>query len=1105
MRRVLATALFSVVIALAGLVPLHAQSRPPQPVARSWDERNTAAPSTSHRLPHRAAPALLDDSAFAASDDESLHAVIYLDIPSPARLRSQGMATAAVDAQRVLMEAVQRRVEDAVIAQGGQVVYRFTTLSSGLAVILPAKATPQIAALPGVARISPVGVYDLHLSETVPFIGARALQQLGVTGAGVKVAVIDSGVDFTHRALGGPGTLAGYETAYYGDDPGCERIPNNDLDCAYAKPADPALFGPTAPKVKGGYDFLGEQWTPSQRFIFLDANPIDRQGHGTHVADIIAGLGFPAGIDADGPYPAHGPGVAPGAHIYAYKACSTYSSSCEGLALLSALDRAVADGVDIINLSLGSSYGQPEDDVTHFAQEAVAAGVIVVASAGNSGDKPYIVASPSNGAGVISVAQTEVPSAQRTQLRYAADPQFGIINDAVLQPWSVAPGNTAITGTLVYGNGDGTNLLGCAPFTADLSGKVVLVDRGDCNFTAKATYASQAGALFVLIGLTAPGSPFPGGDSGDRPITVPVFMIDQVTASILQGLIADAVRVGFDPTASINLAYTMVGSSARGPRNHDGRIKPDIGAPGASVSAIAGSGSRIGPFGGTSGAAPMVTGTVALIKEKYGDRLSVPQIKVLLMNSATPDIWQNFPGGTLAAITRMGAGQVDAAAAYSTTLIAWDSTESDTTTWTGSLSFGYVAAAVDTAITRTLTLLNLDSETQEVTLQSFFRFADDANAGVVVAPQATTVSIPPGATVLVPVQLRIYPAGDPGATPPLGPLHPWQINRGESGADGNLLTKQEVDGHILITPQHGLPIRVVWQVLPKAVADISVTRDGDETRALLTNASPGVAGITDVFDLVDVSANIHNYTVGDCAGFGLTLGCNQSPVDIKEVGVRAYSTNETADFLEFAVTLHDRPYRAGQYPVEIDIYIDADNDGIEDYVIFNADAAFNEDGRNAIFVMDLVTRRTEELYYVDATFNSQNFILPVDAASVGVTPGAPFGFVVVAAEVYFRGRVWDCSPHINCATPGSPYFTGGLFTFHRYTAGQPRYRISEDDQILHLPADGALTLAWTVPNGGIHASPSQRGLLFLHRNAPVGRESTVLRFDTPLYLPALLR
>ena len=107
----------------------------------------------------------------------------------------------------------------------------------------------------------------------MPYIGAAALQNLGVTGANIKIAVLDSGVDYTHRNLGGPGTAAAY-TAAYGTAPSSTSNKTRD-----------GLF-PTA-KVYEGYDFVGEDWPNGPRSP--DPDPIDFEGHGTHVADIAAG------------------------------------------------------------------------------------------------------------------------------------------------------------------------------------------------------------------------------------------------------------------------------------------------------------------------------------------------------------------------------------------------------------------------------------------------------------------------------------------------------------------------------------------------------------------------------------------------------------------------------------------------------------------------------------------------------------------------------------------------------------------------------------------------------------------------------------------------
>jgi minor extracellular serine protease Vpr len=838
--------------------------------------------------------------------------------------------------------------------------------------------------------------------------------------------------------------------------------------------------------------------------ILPDPNPIDVEGHGTHVADIIGGLGYAAGVNADGAVPGQGRRRrARKSPSTASKSALPLSTACNGLALLKAMDNAAdldgnpttIDPADVINMSLGSSYGQPEDDLTFFTNQAAAFGIIVVASAGNSANKPYIVGSPSIADGAISVAQTTVPSATRYPLFYASSAVTGTIEQCRLAelvdgclPLCSCRGRL-LTATPMAATG-----MAVMAYTDNMAGRVVLADRGSCNFTLKAKNAADAGAIISLIGLIAPGDPFEGGDGGDRPIPIPSFMIDQATSNLLKAQIANGVVAGIDPADAINLAYTMVGSSSRGPRNHDGVIKPDIGAPGASVSAIATGGAASGPFGGTSGAAPMVSGVAALLRGVYGDSLLPQQYKALLMNTGDP-VYNDVPRDDLAPATRSGGGQVNARAAYYSKLIAWDSTDmTDPLSWTGSMSFGYVPASEHQTYTRTLTIQNLGPLGQGVALTSWFRSGEDAGQGVFVTPAVSDAFVPAGGSIEVPIVLDIFPAGsDVYGT---APVHPWFVDRGGLGADGLVLQFQEYDGFVAIESQSNDPIHVVWQVLPKAAADIAVNVTSlTAGTGALVNAAPEVEGFTDIFGLVEVDANDYGYVIGDCESIGLPQGCNLSPVDLYEVGVRAYTDTVPFDFLEFAVTIWDYPYRAGQYPPEFDIYIDSNADGTDDYVIFNGDLTLNaSDGRNVVFLVDLSAPLlvAEPWYFIDSTFNSNNFILPMDAASIGVTPGQPFRFSVFAYDAYFTNDLWDCAPKVGNVCTGA----------YQYTPGAARFQVPEAQIFPTVPAAGSEAFSWTTSAAARVASPDQIGLLFMHRNAFVGRESDHVVFaDT--YLPII--
>src|SRR5258706_2142971 len=281
---------------------------------------------------------------------------------------------------------------------GGWELGRMSKALNAVAIRIDAAQLSALTSSTNIISIRPVLDYQMDLSETVPYMGYGARQAARFGGTGVKVAVLDSGVDYTHRNLGGPGTLAAY-TAAYGTDPSDPRNTTTD-----------GLF-PTA-KVIGGYDFVGEGWPNTA--LAPDPDPIDFQGHGTHVTDIIAGRSL------DGTHK----GVAPGASVYALKVCSSVATACSGVALLQAMDFALdpngdgdmSDAVDVINMSLGSAYGQKEDDLSAASANAVHLGVIVVAAAGNDGDKPYVLSSPSSTPEVISVAQTQVPSAKNYPL-----------------------------------------------------------------------------------------------------------------------------------------------------------------------------------------------------------------------------------------------------------------------------------------------------------------------------------------------------------------------------------------------------------------------------------------------------------------------------------------------------------------------------------------------------------------------------------------------------------------------------------------------------------------------------------------------------------------
>ncbi|MBL8057718.1 MAG: S8 family serine peptidase [Anaerolineales bacterium] len=985
-------------------------------------------------------------------------------------------------AQAMQIAAVQDQVAAQVEALGGAVLFRFRNLSSGLAVRIDSAKVADLGRIASVVGVRRINNYELDLSDTVPFIGAAELQAAGLDGTGVTVAVLDDGADYTHVKLGGSGLPADYAA--------CAATSN------VLAPACTAFF-PNS-KVIGGYDFVGGQWTggagsPPE---VPDPNPIARSFHGTHVADIIAGL--PGG--------GVGPGVAPGASVYAFKVCSELTTSCSGPAILAGLDAAAdldgnpANGLqpaDVVNMSLGSNYGQPEDDSTYFANQAVKAGAIVVASAGNGSDKPYIAGSPSTATGAISVAQTTVPSDKRFFIGVNA-PTARVISNTAFQDWSV-PLTTAISGDVFYDTTNANTRRGCladgvtSPWAPGaLAGRVVLIDRGTCAGSIKAANANAAGAKLVIIALVASGAPFSFAYGGGT-VTTPAFMVTQADGTLLKTAGTNITMDPNNPALVLNLLDTMVGTSSRGPRNHDNYIKPDIGAPGGSRSAEFGTGTGTTPFGGTSGAAPMVSGAAVLLKQKYGGQalpgfigdfggeMPVWMYKALLMGTANTGVYEDFFGGKLAPISRIGGGRVDVKAAAQSGTVAWDETDHwiDPRFRTGSMSFGYQAVAGKFSATRHGVVANLTDTGRWYDLSAAFRYADDAGKGVTVKVSPARLYVEPGSYKEFFVTLTADAAA----------LKTWTgaLNYGSGGLNTAALTDQEYDGYITIDGGAGNTVHLAWHLLPKKAASVRPTQTslnfGASTAKTLTLSNPAKyqAGDVDVFALVERNPNDYFYTVqddimGTCTSAGLNSGCNQGVIDLKEVGLRDYS-----GFIEFGLTVWDSPYRAGQMPAAFDIYVDANRDGTDDYVIESWDLGCLQgacfDGRNVVAVFNLATGAGTIRFFTDAGVDTQNWILPVVAADIGVAAGQQFNFRVNAWDGYFSGAVTDCSPN-DCTS------------YHTYTLGKPKFAV--DNFFPTVPANGTANLAVTKPAGGAAASPSQIGLLLMYRQAPIERESNVV-------------
>jgi minor extracellular serine protease Vpr len=953
-------------------------------------------------------------------------------------------------AHRQRVQAAQTDLSARMSSLGGKELARVQTAHNAVAVRIDASQLSQLAAMPGVAKVRPVLHYEMSLSQTVPYVGGTAVQNSGHDGTGVTVAVLDSGIDYTHRNLGGEGTAAAYAAAY-GADPADPKNTTTD-----------GVF-PTA-KVTGGFDFVGETWgrvngaevgTRTE-----DPDPIDLEGHGTHVADIIAGKSL------DGTHK----GMAPGANLVAVKVCSAISSACNGIALLKGMDYALdpngdgdtSDAVDVINMSLGSDYGQVEDDLSLAATNAVKLGVVVVAAAGNGANKIYNVSSPSIAPGVISVAQTQVPNAVAIPLVVNAPAAIARVygNTATLD---FAPVGAGITGDVArVGRGcPADSVAGTAEdaYLNSPSGKIALIDRGACSISLKVDRAAKAGAKGVLIGLVAAGDAVSFSFGGGTTF-VPSLVIQQSLSTAIKAQLTagQTVNVSFSPASGIALVGSMASTSSRGPSISFQTIKPEIGAPGASISAEAGTGSGETAFGGTSGATPMVAGAAALLLQEFPNRSPV-QIKAMLMNSAETTVYTNpaLLPGELAPITRIGGGELRVDRAFAMNTIAVNRK-----TQSASLSFGALEVAKPMTVEQTLHVRNFSHSEKIFTVTPSFRFANDEASGAVRVVTKSRLRVSAHEAEELEVKLIIDPTKLPA----------WTLNGGSQGGNGAGLNGPEYDGYITLTAGSE-KITVPWHVLPRKAA---------QTEAELSErGKPGPSvklrnrGLNDseydVFSLAGVSKRIPRSELP-------APGDNAAVIDLRSVGVRGLTAAQTGlpfDVVEFAINTNGRRAHPN-YPAEFDIEIDTNGDGVTDFIVFNAESGgFGVSGQNVVRVANAATGVATTFFFTDADLNSGNVIFTVPlniAGGVTLAPGATMNFGVFVFDNYFSGNLTDSIEGM------------------RFTPGSARFGVV-GDPFGAVPAKTSATLGVTTATLPDTLS-SELGLLMMYRRND-GKEADALR------------
>ncbi|WP_042221418.1 S8 family serine peptidase [Oceanobacillus manasiensis] len=423
-----------------------------------------------------------------------------------------------------------------------EVVASYETLFKGLAI----KGTParlaKMEAMPFVKSVHTVQQYDVtvnnqlkddSLPEDVVF--PETFNNTSYTGKGVKVGVIDTGIDYNHPDLK-TNYVKGYDLVDLDDDP-METKPNQGI---------PTL-------------------------------------HGTHVAGIIA---------ADGEMK----GVAPDAEIYAYRALGPGGSGTS-VQVIAAMEQAVKDGVDVMNLSLGNNVNGPDYPTSLAVNRAAELGVAVVIANGNNGPAEWTVGSPATASKAISVGATS-PARQNPYL-YARwkDRGIGITPMVGSIPWKL------------------DTFYQIAVAGQDASRKIAVLQRGKVPFYDMAKQAEEEGAVAVVIANSEAGA-FQGSiENAKDPVTIPVASISKEDGEWLQSM-SEKDNLQLE-TQYNQLPVSVADFSSRGPVTINWDIKPDILAPGTNIMSSVPGGYKA--LQGTSMAAPHVAGAIALMKEAHPD------------------------------------------------------------------------------------------------------------------------------------------------------------------------------------------------------------------------------------------------------------------------------------------------------------------------------------------------------------------------------------------------------------------------------------------------------------------------------------------------------
>ena len=933
--------------------------------------------------------ATIDRLPLSVLNKERVKVVVTMSAPSVAEVRASrpGHQITEQDHAAIHSQISQQHatLETTLVSRGGQVLAHYQDAMNGMKVEIDRGEIAGLASLPGVVQVVGVPMYTVDNTVSVPFIGAPQVWQgiPGFRGEHVKIAVIDTGVDYTHANFGGPGTPAAFAAAFAKD----------------TLPADPTMFGPNAPKVKGGTDLVGDDYNaaaPAGSPALIphpDPNPLDCNGHGSHTSGTAAGFGVTTGgATYHGPYNEAayaagfgiGPGVAPLADLYMVRVFGCVGSTN---VVSEAIDWAVHNNMDVISMSLGSPYGSATSADAIASDNASKAGIIVVASAGNNGPAPYVTGSPASGSRVISVAAMNARPflANGVSITFSSGQKVnGVEANALPLPNGPVPAVVLQSATgLKLGCTQGDYPAGKTP------GALVIVSRGTCSFSSKAILAAANGAVAIGVVNNGPGffnPAIPG-------VTIPFIELQLSDTATLRAVSSPATATIVSANVPDVTFRTAASFSSGGPRTGDGALKPNVSAPGVNVfSTNVGTGTGGLYESGTSMAAPHVAGVAALTVQAHQD-WKEPGLRAAVVQTASPGALLDFSPR----IEGSGLVQAVGATATNVTAQAGDGGEEDGAQL-GLLSFGVAELTRDLNESREIVIRDHGK------LPATFTATATSSGGVphTVKLSSSTVSMDGHDSAELRMTLNV-PAATAGAT---------------HDASGNVVF-EDASGIISLTPQGtanngvalNLPYYVVTRARSKVDAQLRQGESGEEggpakqSSVRLNNRNGAINGSGDFY-----AWGLKNPKTG-------TISAAYEP---RAVGVQSFPVSATDNLLVFAVNTYGR--FSNPAAGEFDIYLDVNGDGIYDFVLFSGDVGSVTtgvaNGQIATFLLNIAKGTVTAQLLADAPTDGSTVLMPVLASHLGITSTNPrLSYAVQAFDDTGAGEAVTGVAKFNAFTP----------------------------------------------------------------------------------------